>query len=138
MPQLDKLIVLPQIFWLIILFTLFYFITTFYFLPILISGIKSKKYFLESNLTFNTNLTTEIFSKRKILMSCLIKDFLNTKNLIFGNIISLNFCFKNDPFKHKHIKSLDLILLASINSIFYCNISLLKSLKFLPLILNKK
>lgn len=138
MPQLDNLIVLPQIFWLIFVFTLFYFLITFYFLPILVKSIKSRKYFLEHNNKLNSVLLKQVFDKRKNLISILSKDFFTIKNLMFGQILSTKSSIKYEPFKKKYIKLVDLILFASINSVFYCNTNLLSSLKFYPLLLNKK
>lgn len=138
MPQLDKLIVLPQIFWLIILFTFFYFLTTFYFLPVLLRFIKSRKYFLNNNNTLNIDLSVESFEKRKNLMVLLFQDFSSIKSLIFSKITNLNFNFKDDILISKYKKFINLILIAASDSTYYCNFSLLKSLKFFPLFLNKK
>lgn len=132
MPQLDNLIVLPQIFWLVLIFSIFYFLITFYFLPILIKSIKSRKYFLEHNNMLNSVLLKQVFKKRKNLINSLLKDFSIIKSLIFGHIFNI----KYEPFRKKYTKLINFILLASINSIFYCNINLLSSLKFYPLLLN--
>lgn len=138
MPQLDKLIILPQIFWLIILFSLFYFLTTFYFLPTLLKFIKSRKYFLNNNNTLSEALSIKSSEKRKIITVSLLQDFSKIRSLIFNKITSSSFSFRDDVFKPKYKKFTSTMLIVMLDSINYCNISLLKSLKFFPLLLNKK
>ena len=119
-------------------FSFFYFLVTYYFLPILIKSIKSKKYFLTHNYELNLNLISNIFEKRKYLMSILFKNFSEVKNLIFGKILNTEGKFNHDPLKNKYKNLINILLTASINSIFYCNDSVLKSLRFFPLLLNKQ
>lgn len=138
MPQLDNLIILSQIFWLILIFFTFYFFTTYYFLPLVLKSIKSRKYFLEQNTSYNFILTQQIYQKRKNLMGILFKDFLNIKYLIFNKILNTKLNFKHKFLKQKYTKLINFLLTASIKSVSYCNLSLLNSFKFYPSLLNKQ
>ena len=130
MPQLDNLIVLPQTFWLILIFTSFYFAITFFFLPILIRTSRSKKYLLEHNRTSNLNLLSDILSKNKNLTNNLNKSFDKIRTLLFGKVLDTNTNFKQKPFKQKYTRLTTLLLVASIKSASYCNTPLLNILKF--------
>nr|YP_009944495.1 ATP synthase F0 subunit 8 [Osmundea sinicola]QFR99789.1 ATP synthase F0 subunit 8 [Osmundea sinicola] len=138
MPQLDNLIILSQIFWLILIFSIFYFIVTYYFLPKILKSIKVRKYFLEYNIYLNFRLTKKITEERKKLMDVLFKNFSDIKYLIFNKIFITNLNLKQDFLKQKYTKLTNFILIASMKSISYCNLSLLNSLKFYPLFLNKQ
>ena len=137
MPQLDILIVLPQIFWLIIIFILFYFILTYYFLPIFLKTIKSRKKLSNYNQTINSNLIKDILLNRKNVLSDLYVNFNTIKSIVFIKLINIKFQFKQKPFKQKYSKLTNIIFKAVNNSIFYCNLNLLSSLKFYPFMLNK-
>lgn len=138
MPQLDNLIILSQIFWLILIFSIFYFIVTYYFLPTILKSIKVRKYFLEYNTYLNFSLTKKNIEERKKLMDILFKNFSNIKYLIFNKIFTINLNLKQDFLKQKYAKLTNFILIASVKSVSYCNLSLLNSLKFYPVFLNKQ
>lgn len=71
-------------------------------------------------------------------MDVLFKDFSNIKYLIFNKIFNTKFNFKHEFFKQKYAKLINFILVASVKSVSYCNLSLLTSLKFYPSLLNKQ
>ena len=137
MPQLDHLIVLPQIFWFIIIFSFFYFSTTYYFLPILLKSIKSKKYFLEQNDFLNSALLKQITERRKYLINKFLVNFLNIKSFIFNEVFNIKLNIKFEFLNQKYLKLINFLLVASIKSVSYCNVSLLNSLKFYPSLFNK-
>lgn len=137
MPQLDFLIILPQIFWLIITFTLFYFVFTYYFLPLFLKAINSRKEFLKFNKNIEIQLSDEVFKKRQFVLKELSLNLSNIRSILFSNLIHLKFDFQQKPFKLQYNK-LNLKVLIAINkSVFYCNPNLINLLKFYPSILNK-
>lgn len=137
MPQLDFLIILPQIFWLIISFISFYFILAYYFLPLFLKTIISRKEFFKFNKNIEIQLTDEIFKKRQFILKELNFNLNKIKSTIFLNLIHLNFNFQQKPFKLQYSKLNKKILIAINKSIFYCNFNLINLLKFYPTILNK-
>nr|QUJ09440.1 ATP synthase F1 subunit 8 [Neorhodomela munita] len=137
MPQLDTLIVLPQIFWLIIIFIFFYFVLTYYFLPTFLKTIKSRKKLFNHNHSINLNLLKEILLKRKNVLKDLNLNLTTVKSIVFVKLLNLKFKFKQKPFKQKYSKLTNIIFKALNKSVYYCNLNLLNSLKFYPFMLNK-
>ena len=137
MPQLDILIILPQIFWLIIFFGIFYFVLTYYFLPFFLKTINSRKYFLENNKINENKLISEIFNKRKLILNDLNFNFNNIRSILFLKVFSTKFDFQKNAFNSKFLKLNGKLLIALNNSILHCNFAILNTLEFYPKILNK-
>ena len=138
MPQLDFLIILPQIFWLIFFFSSFYFIITYYFLPIFLKTINSRKQFIKFNKNIETKLNTEILSKRQFILKELTSNLNEIKITLFSNLMHSKFIFQQNPFELQSLKLNSKISIATNKSITYCNLDLINLLKFYPSILNKK
>nr|YP_009546481.1 ATP synthase F0 subunit 8 [Gelidium kathyanniae]AYO27829.1 ATP synthase F0 subunit 8 [Gelidium kathyanniae] len=49
MPQLDRIIIFPQIFWLFVIFTVFYISLTHFFLPKFLKSLKARKEIIKVN-----------------------------------------------------------------------------------------
>lgn len=137
MPQLDFLIILPQIFWLILSFTLFYFVLTYYFLPIFLKTINSRKQFIKLNKKIELQLANEVFGKRQFILKELNSNLNRIRLILFSNLIHTKFDFSQKPFKSKYSKLNSKVLIAVNKSIFYCNLNSINLLQFYPLILNK-
>nr|YP_010620138.1 ATP synthase F0 subunit 8 [Melanothamnus gigas]WAX04174.1 ATP synthase F0 subunit 8 [Melanothamnus gigas] len=137
MPQLDILIILPQIFWLILSFSFFYFFLSYFFLPLFLKTINSRKKFLKTNQIIETQLISNSLKKRQFILKKLNLTFSKIRSIIFLNIFSLNFNFYQQPFEFAYIKLTNQLLIATMKSILFCNTILLKSLKFYPFVLNK-
>jgi hypothetical protein len=137
MPQLDILIILPQIFWLIVFFGIFYYILTYYILPFFLQTINSRKYFLQSNKTYENKLISDIFNKRKLVLNELNTNFNHIKSVLFLKLFHTKFNFRKEPFDSHFFKLNNKILNAVNNSILYCNPTVLSIIKFYPKILNK-
>ena len=137
MPQLDILIILPQIFWLIIFFSSFYFILTYYFLPFFLKTINSRKYFLENNKITENKLIDDVFTKRKLVSKQLNSNFNKIKSIIFIRLIHIKFNFYKKPFDIEFLKLNNKIFSATNKSILYCNSPSLNTFEFYPKILNK-
>nr|YP_010620023.1 ATP synthase F0 subunit 8 [Symphyocladiella dendroidea]WAX04036.1 ATP synthase F0 subunit 8 [Symphyocladiella dendroidea] len=138
MPQLDFLIILPQIFWLIICFSLFYFFLTYYFLPRFLKTIKARINFIKNNQILEIQVFNAITEKQKKTFKNLNKTLSNIRSLLFIKLFTLKFNFTNQPFKNNYLILNKKILIASTHSLFFCNSILLNSLEFYPLFLNKK
>lgn len=137
MPQLDFLIILPQIFWLIFFFSLFYYVLTYYFLPIFLKTINSRKYLLENNKNIENKLTNSILERRKFLLIELNHNLNQVKIVLFIRLMHTKFNFHKKPFSLQFSKLNTKIIDAANKSILYCNYPMLNSLKFYPQILNK-
>lgn len=137
MPQLDILIILPQIFWLIIFFGLFYYFLTYYFLPFFLQTINARKYFLQSNKIIENKLITEIIEKRKLVLNELNSNFNQIKSVLFFKLFHIKFNFHKKSFDSQFLKSNSKILTAVSKSILYCNLSVLNIFEFYPKMLNK-
>nr|YP_009325918.1 ATP synthase F0 subunit 8 [Vertebrata lanosa]APC24959.1 ATP synthase F0 subunit 8 [Vertebrata lanosa] len=137
MPQLDILIILPQIFWFIIFFSIFYFILTYYFLPIFLKTINSRKYFLENNKILENKLVNEVFNKRKLVSKELNLNFIKIKSILFFRLIHPRFNFRKKPFSFEFFKLNNKVMFAVNKSILYCNLFTLNTFKFYPKVLNK-
>nr|YP_010620069.1 ATP synthase F0 subunit 8 [Rhodomelopsis africana]WAX04082.1 ATP synthase F0 subunit 8 [Rhodomelopsis africana] len=138
MPQLDILIILPQIFWLIICFTFFYFLLTYYFLPFFLKTIKARINFIKANQMLEVQITFAVTKKKLALFKNLNKTLNKIHLILFAKLFHLRFNFLKKPMKQSYFLLNKKILNASANSIFFCNPILLNSLEFYPLFLNKK
>ena len=88
MPQLDRTIVFPQIFWLIIGFIIAYIILSYYFFPKFLQSITSRKEIINLNLKESLKLQ-QVHEKKSIVLResvmknlILIKHFLNENYLL--------------------------------------------------------
>lgn len=138
MPQLDNLIILPQIFWLIIFFGLFYFILTYYFLPLFLKAINSRKYFLENNKISESKLISEVFNKRKLILNDLNLNFNKIRSILFLKVFNKKIDFQKNFFNLKFSKLNNKLLIALNNSVLHCNFFILNTIEFYPKMLNKK
>lgn len=135
MPQLDFLIILPQIFWFILSFTFFYFILTYYFLPIFLKTINSRREFIKFNKNSESRLDNEILLKRQFILKKFTSDLSEIKSVIFLNLLKFK---STKPFKLQSSKLNAKISTALNKSVIYCNLDLINLIKFYPSLLNKK
>nr|YP_010620276.1 ATP synthase F0 subunit 8 [Amplisiphonia pacifica]WAX04312.1 ATP synthase F0 subunit 8 [Amplisiphonia pacifica] len=138
MPQLDFLIILPQIFWLIVCFSMFYFLLTYYFLPLFLKTIKARIMFIKNNQIVESKITISIIDKQQNIFKNLNKTLYKIRSVLFIKLFHLKFNFGKKPFKNNYLTLNKKLLTASMYSLFFCNSILLNSLKFYPLFLNKK
>nr|YP_009002127.1 ATP synthase F0 subunit 8 [Sporolithon durum]AGU16692.1 ATP synthase F0 subunit 8 [Sporolithon durum] len=80
MPQLDRIIVFSQIFWLFITFVTIYTLLSHFFLPLFIKSLKSRKLIILANQQNLEYLEHSFLSKQKQLTSSI------NKNLSFVRI----------------------------------------------------
>lgn len=134
MPQLDRIIIFSQIFWLFLVFTLLYMITTHFFLPKFLKSLKIRKQIIQSNdqeiLTISIKtkeqqiMLKQIIQKNLILIEQFIK---NEIELVESNQIKIGF-----PFIDEKIANVLMY------NTLYCNNQLLNSVILFPKFLNLK
>lgn len=138
MPQLDFIIVLPQVFWLLVIFISFYFILTYIFLPMFLRTISARNKFIKQNYLAEAMHVEEIISQRQVLIKKTnLTFFLLHKNL-FNNLLNLHFLFFKIPFKQNYLEVNKKIFSSLKKSFYFCNSIILNSFIFYPAFLNKK
>nr|YP_009511960.1 ATP synthase F0 subunit 8 [Melanthalia intermedia]AXI97887.1 ATP synthase F0 subunit 8 [Melanthalia intermedia] len=80
MPQLDRVIIFSQIFWLFIIFTIFYAILTHFFLPIFLKSLKSRQQIIECNTKETLQITETLYQNQTLLKKIIVKNL----NLTIG------------------------------------------------------
>ncbi|KAI0556312.1 ATP synthase protein (mitochondrion) [Gracilaria domingensis] len=128
MPQLDRIIVFSQIFWLILIFSLFYAILTHYFLPKFLKSLKIRKQVVDLNTKEILKRTEGTLNKQNLLVKILIKNLEVTSNLLvsyFGQLV-------------KDKKSVDTLIIDQkigfviLNTVKFCDLKLVNSIFVYP------
>nr|YP_010199554.1 ATP synthase F0 subunit 8 [Crassiphycus birdiae]UAD89412.1 ATP synthase F0 subunit 8 [Crassiphycus birdiae] len=128
MPQLDRIIVFSQIFWLFLIFSIFYAVLTHYFLPKFLKSLKIRKQVIDSNTKEVLAKTEKTLIKQSSLKKILIRDLEMTSNLLtryFGQLI-------------KDKKKIDTLVIDQkigfviLNTVKFCDLKLLNSIFVYP------
>lgn len=93
MPQLDFIIIFPQIFWLVIIFFFTYAILIHFFLPVFLKSLKTRKYIITENSRILTVTQDKFNSKQKQINSILNANFTKIKLMLeleFFNLFTNN------------------------------------------------
>ena len=134
MPQLDRVIIFSQIFWLFIIFSSLYAILTHFFLPLFLKSLKSRKQIIELNSLEVSKLNNRVFTKHALLKQKLLQHLLLIESFLLKSYI-----FQNHFEVGNHSILIDeKIALASINYSLYCDNFILKNILFYPKFLNSK
>nr|YP_010164476.1 Atp8 [Polyopes lancifolius]QRM91071.1 Atp8 [Polyopes lancifolius] len=134
MPQLDRIIVFSQIFWLFIIFTTFYTIVTHFFLPKFLKSLKSRKQIIELNSLEIAEIAKESDIKRNVIQKILVKNLASTKNILTNNLNAILMAKKN----LNMLKIDEKISIAIFNTVKYCDSQLLNFISLRPKLLNLK
>nr|WCH57937.1 ATP synthase F0 subunit 8 [Hypnea nidifica] len=134
MPQLDRVIIFSQIFWLFLIFSTLYIVLTHFFLPLFLKLLKSRKQIIESNSLEVSNL-----NEKAILKQLLIKQKLLSKLAVIEAFLYESYKFQK-YFKNNQQTILidEKISIASINYLLYCDNLILKNVLLYPKFLNSK
>lgn len=89
MPQLDFIIIFPQIFWLIVVFFFTYAILIHFFLPIFLKSLKIRKYILVENSKVLTSTQFKFDSKQRQLNLILNANFNKIKVMLEAEFFAL-------------------------------------------------
>nr|ATG87361.1 ATP synthase F0 subunit 8 [Gracilaria chouae] len=128
MPQLDRIIVFSQIFWLFIIFTAFYTVLTHFFLPKFIKSLKIRRQIIDANSTEILLMAKNTLLKQNLLKKFLLKDLELIKNLLiqyFNNLVKEK-SYANTTLVDEKISSVIL------NTIKFCDFKLLNSIFVYP------
>nr|YP_010395100.1 ATP synthase F0 subunit 8 [Grateloupia elliptica]UQJ72541.1 ATP synthase F0 subunit 8 [Grateloupia elliptica]UYI31693.1 ATP synthase F0 subunit 8 [Grateloupia elliptica] len=134
MPQLDRIIVFSQIFWLFIIFTVFYTILTHFFLPKFLAVLKSRKQIIEVNALEIAKIKEKSILKRNLIQKILAKDLALIKNILVNNldvILSAKQSLNTSVIDEK-------VALIILNTVKYCDMQLLSFILLRPKSLNLK
>lgn len=137
MPQLDHIIIFPQIFWFFIFFLIFYIVVTHYFLPKFLLTLKSRKKIVELNNLQILKLLDNFEINKIELIKKLYINLNNLKFSIYFDMNHINMVFRNNKFSNPLILNKKIIEITK-NIFFYCNNYSLGNLLFFPIILNLK
>lgn len=134
MPQLDRIIIFSQIFWLFIIFTFIYIIITHFFLPKFLKSLKSRKQIIDSNNQEILIINSKFKEQQYFLKETLLKNLTLIENTIKSEL-ELK---KTDSIK-SNIQLIDeKIAVLSLKKSLYCDTQLLNSILLFPKSLNLK
>nr|YP_010199829.1 ATP synthase F0 subunit 8 [Gracilaria tikvahiae]UAD89837.1 ATP synthase F0 subunit 8 [Gracilaria tikvahiae] len=128
MPQLDRIIVFSQIFWLVLIFSIFYAILTHYFLPKFLKSLKIRKQVIDLNTKEILQKTEGTLSRQNLVIKILVKNLETTSGLLvsyFGQLV-------------KAKKGVDTLMIDQkvgfviLNIIKFCDFKLLNSIFVYP------
>nr|YP_010484909.1 ATP synthase F0 subunit 8 [Hypnea cervicornis]UVW80603.1 ATP synthase F0 subunit 8 [Hypnea cervicornis]WCH57961.1 ATP synthase F0 subunit 8 [Hypnea marchantiae] len=134
MPQLDRVIIFSQIFWLFVIFSALYIILTHFFLPLFLKSIKLRKQIVEAN-----SLEVSQLSEKVVHKQVLVKQKLLEKLAVIENLLSESYKFQKYFKNEQQITIIDeKISIATINYLLYCDSLVLNSILFYPKFFNFK
>lgn len=137
MPQLDRLIIFPQIFWFFTIFIIFYSLIIHYFLPKFLFSLKLRKYIVDFDyLIVRSNINTSANTKMKFLNQIAV-DLNKINACIYLNTNNLKSILKD----HKYTNPLKLnfkVLTLVKDNVLFCNQNLLNLIELYPSNLNLK
>nr|UVF63021.1 ATP synthase F0 subunit 8 [Synarthrophyton patena] len=116
MPQLDFIIIFPQIFWLLIVFLFTYIILSHFFLPIFIKTLKSRKYIILENTKILIKTQNKFNLKQTQLSFLLNRNFKLIKVMLETEIFSL---FSEDSNIDLNLVNIKLIEALYYNILYY-------------------
>nr|YP_008963212.1 ATP synthase F0 subunit 8 [Gelidium vagum]AGO19326.1 ATP synthase F0 subunit 8 [Gelidium vagum] len=124
MPQLDRIIISPQVFWLFIVFSTFYIVSTHFFLPKFLKALKSRKGIIKTN-----EMEVLLLTKKSIANQTELKSLLLTHLNELKEIFSKSSILSISNTKNLNTKEIDeLIGLIIKNSTLFCNYQILNSI----------
>nr|AYR06685.1 ATP synthase F0 subunit 8 [Rhodogorgon sp.] len=134
MPQLDYIIIFPQIFWLMLIFTIMYSGLLHFFLPVFVKLIRSRKLIISSNVNKTIGIEKKLLEKQIFLNKVLNKNLFFIKTKFMKNIMT-SLSIKREI----NMQSIDVkIIKALYNNVLYCNNQVLNCIILEPRLLNLK
>ena len=132
MPQLDYVIVFPQIFWLIMGFMSSYIILSHYFLPKFLRSLKARKEVIDFN-SANSNQIQKDYEEKQIFLNkllnsnlILVRDFLFKESiLLVSNGSNINFNVVDTK-----------VAVALYNFVLYCSVNTIDCVQLRPKLAN--
>lgn len=122
MPQLDRITIFSQIFWLFITFTAFYIILVHFYLPTFLKSLKSRQQVVERNTKELSWMTKKLFQEQILQQRVMVKNL----NLIMSLFTQY---FNKQLIDNTRINTTEKqFSLAVINIIKFCNLQSLNSI----------
>nr|YP_009389235.1 ATP synthase F0 subunit 8 [Thorea hispida]ARX95979.1 ATP synthase F0 subunit 8 [Thorea hispida] len=118
MPQLDRIIIFTQLFWLFIIFVTIYTVLTTLFLPILIKVFKTRNLFVQFISEESNKLQLSFFIHQQITIQTLNKSFSVLKHFLHPNLALFYKETDTTTLLDTHL------LVYILNMVLYCNRSL--------------
>lgn len=137
MPQLDRIIIFPQIFWFFIIFVFSYIILLHFFLPKFLISFKLRKYILELNSNLINNIIVEINKDQLHTLTNLTINLKKIKDSFYLNTYKVNALIFNSTLTNA-TQSNNYIIKIVYNNILFCNKQILNSIKLYPSAFNLK
>ena len=123
MPQLDRIIIFPQIFWLFLIFTLFYIVLTHFFLPKFLTSLRARR-----DITNYNEFQTSRSLKRLIEIQLKLKNLLLKDLLEIRRVFTENSTFSSFNMIKLNTQQADELVSDTIkNSVLFCNFQILDS-----------
>nr|YP_010199854.1 ATP synthase F0 subunit 8 [Hydropuntia urvillei]UAD89862.1 ATP synthase F0 subunit 8 [Hydropuntia urvillei] len=134
MPQLDRIIIFSQIFWLFFVFSIFYIVLIHYFLPKFIKALKLRKQIVNVNASEVVSKTRFTLKKQKAMKKVLIKNLGVISDLLINyfNKLVIN---KNN---YDTLVIDQKICKVVLNTAKFCDSKLLEAIPMYPKLLNYK
>nr|AHX02559.1 ATP synthase F0 subunit 8 [Sebdenia flabellata] len=98
MPQLDRIIVFSQIFWLFLIFTIFYTTLIHFFLPKFLKSIKSRRKIIAFNSLETAKINESLVIKQTLLQKALAKNLILIRKVLNNSLVSTLHPSKNTNF----------------------------------------
>lgn len=137
MPQLDIIIIFPQIFWFFLIFLIFYILLIHFFLPKFLGSLKARKQLIEKNSSLISNILTKIQYEHTLIIKKLNIDLKNIKNSLYLDPNKIQLVFLNYKFINPSQVNTQIIKILHKN-ILFCNKQVLKNIQIYPSSLNLK
>nr|WQF69592.1 ATP synthase F0 subunit 8 [Pleonosporium sp.] len=136
MPQLDFIIIFPQIFWFFIIFSILYIFILHTAIPRILIVLKSRKSLVQQNNLTAANLELQLLKSQKLVVSKIICNLKSLEAAVFLNQTKIKLLLNNSKLDSR---VLNLKMISAItNLILFCNKQTLGSILFFPSKLNLK
>lgn len=136
MPQLDRIIIFPQIFWLFIIFSFLYILLLHFFLPKFLNSLKLRKYICEFNVSKVSYITNKFNQDKLNILTKLNLSLKNIQNNIYLNNTKAIFLVSDFKYINPLYLTNNLVIIVK-NNLSFCNKQILSSIKLYPSKLNK-
>nr|WOA02300.1 ATP synthase F0 subunit 8 [Gloiopeltis furcata] len=132
MPQLDRIIVFTQIFWLFFIFTSLYITLTHFFLPVFLKAMKSRKKIVDENSKKVLGIDNNLVLKQTLLKQTLLKTLASMGDVSAKHLIPVS--SRNSRVDTELVSRK--IGQASLDTTLYCSNNLLNFISLYPKLLN--
>ncbi len=136
MPQLDFIIIFPQIFWFFIIFSILYIFILHTAIPRILIVLKSRKSLVQQNNLTASDLELQLLESQKLVVSKIIRNLKSLEAAVFLNQTKIRLLLNNSKLDSS-VLNLKLISVIT-NLTLFCNKQTLNSILFFPSKLNLK